>query len=89
MSINLLQTVQENLGYSPLQKIDANTQLVTVEANTPGEERFSQAAIPAVLTALYKYSQTDKGADLFYLLAYLLIGPLLYLVIIMRKQWKQ
>jgi hypothetical protein len=59
MSINLLQTVQENLGYPPLKKVDPNTQEVN---NEPGD-RFSQAAIPSVLTALYKYSRADKNAE--------------------------
>jgi hypothetical protein len=62
MSINLLETVQRNLGYPPLQKIDPNTQAVVENIKTPGEHKFSQAAIPAVLTALYKYVQTDAGA---------------------------
>ena len=62
MSINLLETVQRNLGYPPLHKIDPNTQVVEEETQTPGEHKSSQAAIPAVLTALYKYVQTDEGA---------------------------
>jgi hypothetical protein len=62
MSINLLEKVQENLGYPALQKIDPNTQQVVAGENTPAEDKFSQAAIPAVLTALYKYVQSDEGA---------------------------
>jgi hypothetical protein len=62
MSVNLLETVQQNLGYPPLQKIDPNTQAVVEDAKTPDEHRFSQAAIPAILTAFYKYVQTDEGA---------------------------
>lgn len=62
MSINLLQTVQQNLGYSPLQKIDANTQEVVIDKNEPKEKKFGQAAIPAVLIALYKYGLPDEGA---------------------------
>jgi hypothetical protein len=65
MSINLLETVQQNLGYPALQKIDPNTQQVVVDDKTPAEDKFSQAAIPAVLTALYKYVQTDEGATAF------------------------
>lgn len=65
MSINLLETVQQNLGYPPLQKIDPNTQEVTAEEKTAAEDKFSQAAIPAVLTALYKYVQSDEGAEDF------------------------
>jgi hypothetical protein len=62
MSIDLLETVQKNLGYPALQKIDPNTQAVAENENIPGEDMFSQAAIPATLTALYKYVQADAGA---------------------------
>lgn len=62
MSVNLLQTVQQNLGYPVLQKIDPNTQQVQEDVKTPDEHRFSQAAIPAILSALYKYVQSDDGA---------------------------
>ncbi len=62
MAINLLETVQKNLGYPALQKIDPNTQVVKEDDKTPDEDKFSQAAIPAILTAFYKYVQTDDGA---------------------------
>ncbi len=65
MSINLLETIQKNLGYPALQKIDPNTQQVVADNKTPDEHKFSQAAIPAVLTALYKYVQSDEGAEDF------------------------
>jgi hypothetical protein len=65
MSINLLDTVQQNLGYPALQKIDPNTQQVKADEKTPDEHKFSQAAIPAVLTGLYKYVQSDEGAEDF------------------------
>lgn len=65
MSINLLETIQKNLGYPSLQKIDPNTQQVVADNKTPDEHKFSQAAIPAVLTALYKYVQSDEGAEDF------------------------
>jgi hypothetical protein len=63
MSANLLKNVQEALAYPPLQKIDPNTQQMVVDANTPEEDKFSQAAIPAVLAGMYKYSQSDEGAE--------------------------
>jgi hypothetical protein len=64
MSKNLLETVQQNLGYPALQKINIETGMVN--ENTAGitENKFSQAAIPAVLTALYRYAQSDEGAAL-------------------------
>ncbi len=64
MSINLIEIVQQNLGYPPLQKIDPNTQKKDIN-DVPAETRFSQASIPAVLTGLYRYVQTDEGATEF------------------------
>lgn len=63
MSVNLLETVQKNLGYPALQKVDPNTQAVMADAATEGSDKFSQAAIPAIVTGLYKYAQSDEGAN--------------------------
>lgn len=60
--MNLLEKVQQNLGYPALQKIDLSTDKIIDDSATPDEDKFSQAAIPAVLTALYKYVLTDEGA---------------------------
>ena len=65
MSIHLLEAVQQNLGYPALQKIDPNTQQVALSEKNPAEDKFSQAAIPAVLTGLYKYVQSNEGAEEF------------------------
>lgn len=61
MPDHLVDSLQTKMGYPMLQKIDPNTQTVIEPASTK-ENRFGQAAIPAVLTALYKYSDTDDGA---------------------------
>ena len=61
MSIDLLETVQQNLGYAPLHKIDPNTQDNAWD-KTPIENRFAQAGLPAVLTALYLCVQSDECA---------------------------
>ena len=58
MSVNLLEKVQQQIGCPALQKIDPNTQGENTNSYT-----FEQAAIPAVLTALYKYVQSDAGAE--------------------------
>ncbi len=65
MSIHLIETVQQNLGYSPLKKIDPNTQEVVTEKTSTVAHRFGQAAIPSILTAFYKYIQLDEGAESF------------------------
>lgn len=62
MSVNLIKAVQENLGFPPLKKIDPNSQQVSIGKDEAITNKFSQAAIPAVLTAMYRYVQTDEGA---------------------------
>ncbi|MEO6547539.1 MAG: hypothetical protein ABIN94_06050 [Ferruginibacter sp.] len=63
MSVNLIEAVQTNLNYPPLEKIDPNTQQEAATAAVPFGHRFGQAAIPAILTGLYKYGTTDEGAQ--------------------------
>ncbi len=65
MSFDLLEKVQQQSGYPVLQKIDPNTQQVAADENRAPEDKFSQAAIPAVLTGLYLYVQSDEGAETF------------------------
>ena len=62
MSVNLIKTIQENLGFPPLKKIDPNTEHPATDNEEVAANKFSQAAIPAVLTGLYRYVQTDEGA---------------------------
>lgn len=60
MSTNLLQSLQNSLGLNPIKKIDPNTQEVK---NKESQDRFAQAAVPAVLLGLYKYGNTEQGSD--------------------------
>jgi hypothetical protein len=62
MAITLLEAVQQNLGYPALLKIDTTTDQVFANDKTAKEDNFSQAAVPAVLTALYLYAESDEGA---------------------------
>lgn len=62
MAINIITAVQENLGYPPLQKVDPNADHSNNGHDEP-KPVFSQAAIPAILTAMYKYAQSDTGAE--------------------------
>ena len=64
MSFNLLETVQKDLGYPSLKKVNPNTLDVAAdrESQLP-QHNFAQAAIPTTLIGLYKYSLEDAGAD--------------------------
>jgi hypothetical protein len=61
MAINLVETIQKNLGFPELQKIDPNTQEVKKPENLSVEDYLPQAAIPVVLLGIYKYSRTEEG----------------------------
>ncbi len=61
--MTILESVQQNLGYPALQKVDPNTNLIKEDETTLDEHKFSQAAIPAVLIGMMKYALTDDGAN--------------------------
>ena len=63
MTHNIIELIQTNLGYPPLQKVDPNIQEVPAVAATPNiiSESFAQAAIPATLAGLFVYVHTKEG----------------------------
>jgi hypothetical protein len=63
MATNLIDTIQHNLGYPSLEKIDANKQEPKSDTGTKFTHELGQAAIPAVLAGLYKQSQSQNGAS--------------------------
>ena len=63
MAINLIKAIQENLGFPALKKIDPNTEQPVTDEDAVN--KFSQAAIPAVCTGLYRFVQSDEGAAAF------------------------
>lgn len=63
MITSLIESIQKNLGFPELTKIDPNTQQATAGEAVQPVKHFGQAAIPAVLTGLYKLGSTEHGAD--------------------------
>lgn len=64
MITNIVEAIQKNLGYPPLEKIDPNTQEAKDFKKMPPEQRLQQAAVPAVLAAMIKYSDGPEGINL-------------------------
>jgi hypothetical protein len=58
MTVNLIEAIENNLSLDKLQKVDPNTQEPKEQTHT-----LAQAAIPTVLLGLYKYANTDIGAE--------------------------
>ena len=63
MSVNIIETIQKNLGLPALQKIDPNIQETKEKSLRSSQDKLAQAAIPAVLAALYKFTRTDEGCS--------------------------
>ncbi|HEY6977531.1 MAG TPA: hypothetical protein VH396_14635 [Chitinophagaceae bacterium] len=63
MPIDLLLSIPKNLGYPVLKKIDPNTQDIPSDKYETDEEKLNQAAITAVLIAMYKYTRSNQGAE--------------------------
>lgn len=61
MANNIVELVQKHLGYPPLQKVDPNVHEPRDANGKPVYGHIGQAAIPAVLAALYKMSQSEAG----------------------------
>lgn len=61
MAINISEEVQKKLGIPELQKIDPNTQEVKRPENISPQNYLWQAAVPAVLLGLYKFSGDKDG----------------------------
>jgi len=63
MANNIVETIQKNLGFPPLQKIDPNIQETKEKTLREPKEKLAQAAIPAVLTAIYQYTRSKAGGQ--------------------------
>ncbi len=63
MTKNLIESLQKNLGFQELQKVDPNTQEVAGDTSSETTRNPGQAVIPAVLMGLYRFGNTEKGAE--------------------------
>lgn len=63
MATNIIESIQQNLEYPPLRKIDPNSQEAKDKFELSRVEKLSQGVIPAVLAGIYKLSRKDAGAD--------------------------
>ena len=64
MVTNLVDAIQKNLGYPPLEKVDPNSQEIKGAKKMSSAQKMPQAAIPAVLAAMIKYSDGTDGINL-------------------------
>lgn len=62
MIANLVESIQKNLGYEQLHKVDPNIQDVSGEVKSFGIDSIAQAAIPAVLCGLDNFIQSNNAS---------------------------
>ncbi len=63
--MNIIETVQKNLGFMTLNKIDPNTQEVAGKDVVIGNNALAQAGIPAILLGIY--NNLEQNPDLSFL----------------------
>ncbi len=61
MAQNLVASIQQNLEYPKLIKIDPNTQDIKNKEAQTHTELLAQSCIPAILAGIFKLSRTDEG----------------------------
>lgn len=64
MVTNMVEAIQQKLGYRSLKKVNPNTQEIEGARKMSPEEKLPQAAIPSVLAAMIKYSDGKDGINL-------------------------
>ena len=64
MVTNLVDAIQKSLGYPPLEKVDPNSQEIKGAKKMSSKLKLPQAAIPAVLAGMIKYSDGPDGVNL-------------------------
>jgi len=57
--MNMIEKIQTNLGFQPLEKINPNTQETSGKDPLLGNNALAQAAIPAILLGIYNRLETD------------------------------
>ncbi len=60
---SLIESIQKNLGYHPIFKMDPNTQDVKADENRAGIRSLPQAAIPSMACGLLNRLQSPEGAE--------------------------
>ena len=63
--MNILETIQKNLGFEALQKIDPNTQETKGEKTAMGNSAIAQAGIPAILIGIYNKLEENPDLGVF------------------------
>jgi hypothetical protein len=62
MAINIVEALQKRLGLRSVEKIDVNATHQSETMHPEKTDHAAQAAVAAVLVALYRFGKSDEGA---------------------------
>jgi len=62
--MHIIETVQKNLGFNALEKIDPNTQDTAGQEGVMGNSALAQAGIPAILLGIYNQLELNPVMDI-------------------------
>lgn len=60
---NIVDAIQQKLGYPQLSKVDPNNNEPIGESQKTVEEKLAQSAIPVVLAGFFRFSRTEEGCQ--------------------------
>ena len=63
MYINIMESLRLERGLPAMPQTEPDLQVVESDTGEPDDLRFLRAAIPSVLTGLYRFSRSDSGAS--------------------------
>lgn len=63
MSANLIEVIRKKMGYPSVEKVDPVDHEAKNISNSSSRQKLAQAAIPAVLAVVYKFTRSEKGRD--------------------------
>ena len=64
MMTNIVEIVQNDLGFPAIEKVDPNNQETRTRAHKSSREKLAQSAIPAVLAGFFSLTRSDSGCNL-------------------------
>jgi len=62
--MNIIETVQKNLGFNALEKVDPNTQQTAGQESSLGNSALAQAGIPAILLGIFNSLEQNPDMNL-------------------------
>src|ERR1700712_2155355 len=64
--MNIIESIQQKLGYSAIEKVDPNTDFVKHKDQMENSERLKHAATASILAGFYKNTKNEEDANILW-----------------------